>query len=68
LAELADRGKREARLGVDAENPHGAVGLYEGVGMSVCRRYDSFDLDTAEAAEVRTPPKESASALRGEEL
>jgi hypothetical protein len=27
----------------------GAVALYEGVGMSVHRRYDTFDLGTPEA-------------------
>jgi mycothiol synthase len=46
FAELAARGKRRARLEVDAENPHGAVALYEGVGMQVHRSYDIFDLGT----------------------
>lgn len=50
FADLASRGMREVRLSVDAQNPHGAVALYEGVGMAVCRRYDIFDLGTAEAA------------------
>ena len=27
-----------ARLGVDAENPHGALGLYESLGFSVVER------------------------------
>jgi mycothiol synthase len=46
FAELAARGKRRARLEVDAANPHGAVALYEGAGMEVHRRYDIFDLGT----------------------
>lgn len=48
FAELASRGKAKARLEVDAKNPHGAVALYEGVGMKVHRTYDIFDLGTAE--------------------
>jgi ribosomal protein S18 acetylase RimI-like enzyme len=43
---------REARLGVDSQNVHGAVALYEGVGMTVHRRYDIFDIGTREAAEL----------------
>jgi ribosomal protein S18 acetylase RimI-like enzyme len=35
FAELVGRGSREVRLGVDAQNVHGAVALYESVGMSV---------------------------------
>jgi mycothiol synthase len=52
FAELASRGMREVRLGVDAQNAHGAVALYEGLGMSVYRRYDIFDIGTREAAEL----------------
>ena len=48
LAELASRGKPDARLEVDAQNPYGAVALYEGVGMAVHRCYDIFDLGTTE--------------------
>jgi mycothiol synthase len=51
FGELADRGSREVRLGVDTQNVHGAVALYEGVGMNVYRRYDIFDIGTIEAAE-----------------
>jgi mycothiol synthase len=51
FAELASRGMREVRASVDAQSAHGAVALYEGVGMAVCRRYDIFDLGTPEAAE-----------------
>jgi mycothiol synthase len=50
--EFARRGKREARLGVDALNTTGAVALYERAGMHVCRRYDMYDLRTDEAAKV----------------
>jgi mycothiol synthase len=56
FAELAGRGSREVRLGVDAQNVHGAVALYEGVGMSVYRRYDVFDVGTSEAAELIRGP------------
>jgi mycothiol synthase len=49
FAELARRGHREVRLGVDAQNPTGAVALYEGVGMTPYRSYDIFDLGTPEA-------------------
>ena len=50
FAELAGRGMREVRLGVDAQNPHGAVALYERAGMTLFRRYDTFDLRTPQAA------------------
>jgi hypothetical protein len=33
------------------QNVHGAVAVYEGVGMSAYRRYDAFDIGTSEAAE-----------------
>jgi mycothiol synthase len=52
FAELAGRGSLEVRLGVDTQNVHGAVALYEGVGMSVYRRYDVFHTGTSEAAEL----------------
>lgn len=35
---LRDAGMTSARLGVDAENPHGALGLYESLGFSVVKR------------------------------
>ena len=38
LVELRRRGMSEAMLGVDAENPTGALGLYEGLGFRVHRR------------------------------
>lgn len=37
--ELRARGKKRAGLGVDAENPTGAVRLYERAGMEVVRRH-----------------------------
>ncbi len=49
FAELAQRGHQEVRLGVDAQNPTGAVALYESVGMIPYRSYDIFDLGTPEA-------------------
>ena len=52
FSELAGRGSREVRLGVDTKNVHGAVALYESVGMNVYRRYDVFDIGTSEAAEL----------------
>ena len=52
FAELAERGHLEVRLGVDAQNPTGAVALYESVGMRPYRSYDTFDLGTTEAGVV----------------
>ena len=37
LRVLRDAGMTTAGLGVDAENPHGALGVYESVGFSVAR-------------------------------
>ncbi len=39
LAVLRDRGMEIAALGVDAENPTGALGLYESFGFRPLRRY-----------------------------
>jgi mycothiol synthase len=50
FAGLAKRGHHEVRLGVDAQNPTGAVALYESVGMTPYRSYDTFHLGTPEAA------------------
>ena len=41
---------------MDTKNVHGAVALYESVGMSVYRRYDVFDIGTSEAAELTSGP------------
>ena len=38
-----ERGRLRAGLGVDAENTTGAVALYEGVGMCVARRADTYE-------------------------
>jgi ribosomal protein S18 acetylase RimI-like enzyme len=43
FAELQRRGARRAGLGVDAENPTGAVRLYERAGMHVDRRNDTWE-------------------------
>jgi mycothiol synthase len=55
FSELANRGQHEVKLGVDASNPHGAVALYEGVGMTIFRRFDFFDLGTPEARDFAGP-------------
>jgi mycothiol synthase len=38
LKVLRDAGMTSARLGVDAENPHGALGMYESLGFGVVER------------------------------
>jgi GNAT superfamily N-acetyltransferase len=38
LAVLEERGQTSAALGVDADNPSGALGLYEGLGFAVDQR------------------------------
>jgi mycothiol synthase len=43
--ELHSRGCRRVELGVDAENPTGALRLYERVGMHIARQADSWALD-----------------------
>jgi mycothiol synthase len=45
FAVLYDRGLRSVGLGVDAENPTGAVGLYESAGMRQVLRLDNFILE-----------------------
>jgi ribosomal protein S18 acetylase RimI-like enzyme len=37
LRVLRDAGMTTAGLGVDAENPHGALGVYQSVGFAVAR-------------------------------
>ena len=56
FAELAKRGHQEVRLEVDAQNPTGAVALYESVGMTRYRSYDIFDLGTPEADRPTSEP------------
>jgi mycothiol synthase len=43
FAEMASRGHRRVELSVDAENPTGAVSLYEGVGMTVLRESFTYE-------------------------
>lgn len=42
LRELESRGMKEARLGVDSENPTGALDLYRSLGFAVSNSYLSF--------------------------
>ncbi len=42
LLVLRERGLREAALGVDADNPTGALGLYESVGFRTTARYTAW--------------------------
>jgi mycothiol synthase len=42
LEALRDRGMTQAFLGVDAENPTGALGLHEGLGFIVVKRATAF--------------------------
>jgi mycothiol synthase len=50
FAEISTRDRTEVKLGVDALNPHGAVALYESVGMTVERRLDIFESGTLDSA------------------
>jgi GNAT superfamily N-acetyltransferase len=47
---LQEQGMREAGLGVDAQNPNGALRLYEGLGFRVTKRFTTFErpMDKAE--------------------
>lgn len=42
LVVLRDRGMTSAMLGVDAENPSGALGLYESVGFATVKRFTAW--------------------------
>jgi ribosomal protein S18 acetylase RimI-like enzyme len=42
LRALRDRGMTSAALGVDADNPSGALGLYEGLGFEVDTRSNAW--------------------------
>lgn len=42
---LYDQGRQRIGLGVDAENPTGALGLYERAGMTKIRQTDNWTLD-----------------------
>ena len=39
---LRDRGMTDAMLGVDADNPNGALGLYEGLGFAVDKQSAAY--------------------------
>lgn len=69
FAEIASRGMGEVRLEVDAQNPHGAVALYKGVGMAALRRYDIFDLGTTETggrgSQIGEPGHQADGSRRG---
>jgi len=39
---LRDRGMTSAGLGVDADNPQGALGLYEGAGFEIHERFNAW--------------------------
>jgi mycothiol synthase len=42
LRRLRGAGMTEAMLGVDSENPTGALGLYEGLGFEVAQRFSAY--------------------------
>jgi len=42
LVILRDRGMTSAALGVDGDNPTGALGLYEAAGFEIHERYTAF--------------------------
>jgi mycothiol synthase len=43
LVALREAGMTDAMLGVDSENPNGALGLYEGLGFEVHRRSAAYE-------------------------
>ena len=47
---FAARGRHRVRLNVDAENPTGATGVYERVGMRVVNRWDLWERSGADRA------------------
>ncbi len=56
LAALRERGLDEAVLGVDADNPQGALGLYESVGFRLHRRSAVYRKAAPPAAAVPAAP------------
>ena len=42
MIKLREAGMDEAMLGVDAENPNGALGLYESLGFTIFRRSTAY--------------------------
>ncbi len=53
LRQLRQLGMTEAALGVDAENPNGALGLYESMGFTAIKRWTTYrkPLDTGPAGD-----------------
>ena len=49
MAHLRDAGMTEAMLGVDAENPTGALGLYESLGFTVSSQSQAWQRTYREA-------------------
>jgi ribosomal protein S18 acetylase RimI-like enzyme len=45
LVRLREAGLDEAMLGVDSENPNGALGLYEGLGFEIASRASAYRRD-----------------------
>ncbi|HEX5465755.1 MAG TPA: GNAT family N-acetyltransferase [Candidatus Limnocylindrales bacterium] len=52
LRHLRERGMHEARLSVDAANPTGALGLYEGLGFEVALRWYAYGRPVDQPATV----------------
>ena len=50
FVEISTRDRTQVKLGVDAQNPHGAVALYQSVGMTVERQLDIFEIGPSESA------------------
>ncbi|MGZ8567605.1 MAG: GNAT family N-acetyltransferase [Actinomycetota bacterium] len=48
FAAFTDRGLRRVTLNVDAENPTGATGVYEGVGMRIVNRWDLWERSSSD--------------------
>ena len=55
LARLRDAGMTDAMLGVDSENPTGALGLYERLGFAVYQRSIAYqrEFDRSSAVPAR---------------
>ncbi|MGA9532598.1 MAG: GNAT family N-acetyltransferase [Anaerolineales bacterium] len=56
LRRLRDLGMQEAALGVDVDNPSGALTLYERLGYQVDRRSTSYARPASSRATAPTPP------------
>jgi ribosomal protein S18 acetylase RimI-like enzyme len=51
---LYDRGLRRVGLGVDSENPTGALGLYEGAGMHRVGQNDNWELELGDVGSTES--------------